>query len=204
MKSKLKKKIRREQPHHNGDGLPFALRDRMIFRYCDHGPNCPNANTEDMCKPGCRRIDPAVVMDALQETDNEVLNTDLKLLDTPVPEDKTAQVLSPAMRRLAAMVCKAFGVTELDDKYGLTRKELLALFFDFMHFLAECKKKADGLRTSLGLAAPPVFPSVASLTKPSSGSNSTSAASRPTNPPSSAPESASPSGPTQVNNSGTT
>ena len=161
------------------DALPYSADDRNIFYFCDHGAQCH-------CKRGeakCRRIDPMAVLEILEDCGGEQYQADVELLSLPIPTGPDGQPGMPdrmhkeARSRVNTVVRKAFKLAPLDDSHGVTWLECVAIMQNFSTYLEECKKKADALRISLGLAPPPSFPRTISAMPNASASNSTPAAS---------------------------
>ncbi len=189
MATRKRKPVRK--PASKPDALPYSANERDIFYFCDHGAQC-------RCKRGekkCRRIDPMVVLEVLETVGGNQYQADIELLSLPIPTGSNGEPGLPdamhkaARTRVNTTVRSAFKLAPLDDSQGVTWLECVAIMQDFSQYLERCKKKADALRTSLGLAPPPSFPRTLSATKNASASNSTPPASMPSDLPAPPPAS---------------
>ena len=179
------------------DALPFTVRERKIFAFCDHGAKCVGAECG-----GCRKVDPMQIAFAIVREGGKTLDTDLAQLSTElpekVPEDAKAQFfkdMMPVTERIVQLAAKVFGVQLFDGDRGMTWEEIYALFFTFHAYANELQKKMPSQPTSRSPL--PTATSANSVTPTSSPSGSTVDAVMPAPPPPSPPESPSPSEKTQ-------
>lgn len=173
--------LRRLWSKPKSDALPFTASQRDIFRFCDRGAQCKSRDG-NLCRDGCRSVDPMRVLFALMEHPKGDLSVEMRVLGTPSPDAFAGEVCK-SLKVIIDVACSVLNIKLYDDTTGrgLTFPQVQKVFFDFMTYIEAIQKKTSSLRKSPQPMAS--FPAAPSITKPSSGSGSTATESSPEHPP---------------------